>query len=306
MASFPFMKLYIADYLIDTQHLTTEEHGAYLLLIMNYFNTGKSLPDDDKKLAQICKLGPKRFKKVRANISQFFSRREGQLFHKRIEKEIAEICQTSDSRRYSAKKRWEKEKEKMDANAMQTHMQMHCKSNANGYANAMLIQITDKQIKDINEGSNNINVISAPQQKKDISPSSSLRDDVSVVFECWKEVMVHPEAKLNGKTGKKRIKFIQDALQDYSVRFLCEAIIGCSKTPHNMGDTNGVKYNNIELILRNSSNIERFHNHFVNPPTSKNKASGILGRNQSAIEEVFKQIDESEDVKRLENNYGSQ
>lgn len=82
-----WMPLYIGDYLRDTTRLTTEQHGAYLLLIMDYWTNGP-LPDDDAALAQVTRLQPSAWKKNRPALVRMFQVIDGEWHHKRIDEEI--------------------------------------------------------------------------------------------------------------------------------------------------------------------------------------------------------------------------
>jgi uncharacterized protein YdaU (DUF1376 family) len=83
-----WMPLYIGDYRADTSRLTTEQHGAYLLLLMDYWRNG-ALPDNDAVLAQITLLSPDAWAMQQASLKHFFKRENGLLVHARVEKELA-------------------------------------------------------------------------------------------------------------------------------------------------------------------------------------------------------------------------
>ena len=110
----PWMPLYVADYLRDTRKLTAAEHGAYLLLIMEYWTTG-SLPDDDKQLSRIVCMSAAEWKKAKPNVQGYFL--EGWMGHKRIDAELAKSADISSKRSASAKLKHSK----THANAEQEH-----------------------------------------------------------------------------------------------------------------------------------------------------------------------------------------
>ncbi len=108
-----WMPLYIGDYLSDTTRLTTEQHGAYLLLIMDYWMNGP-LPNDERTLAQICRLTFDAWSNSSSILRAFFEAKRGRLHHKRIdaEKEAAIILASkrADKAHAAAIARWSREK----------------------------------------------------------------------------------------------------------------------------------------------------------------------------------------------------
>ena len=82
-----WLPLYVGDYLRDTRDLNTLQHGAYLLLIMHYWQHD-ALPTDDARLAAIAGLPVAQWRRIREPVQAKFA--EGWR-HKRIEAELAKL-----------------------------------------------------------------------------------------------------------------------------------------------------------------------------------------------------------------------
>ncbi|MCR6671462.1 DUF1376 domain-containing protein [Devosia ginsengisoli] len=73
MAQFPALPLWTDAYLADTGHLTTLEHGAYLMLLMSMWRAGGDLPNDDRKLARFAKLTTPQWQRIKDTIMEFMT-----------------------------------------------------------------------------------------------------------------------------------------------------------------------------------------------------------------------------------------
>jgi uncharacterized protein YdaU (DUF1376 family) len=96
----PWMPLYVADYLADTAHLRAAESGAYLHLIMHYWQHG-GLPQDDRQLTAIARMSSAEWRRARGTLAAFFT--DGWK-HKRIEVEIEEAKAKYEARAKAGQK----------------------------------------------------------------------------------------------------------------------------------------------------------------------------------------------------------
>lgn len=101
MSAPPYMKLYVADYLADTAHLKTREHGAYLLLLMALWRAGGKLPADDKTLAAKALCTASEWLSLKPIILPFFRVSRGKITQKRLGAELAKyenkICKLKEA-----------------------------------------------------------------------------------------------------------------------------------------------------------------------------------------------------------------
>ena len=85
MAKFPALPLYTDAYLADTRHLTTEEHGAYLLLLICMWRApGCVLKDDNRLLSRMVGVSARRWVKLRPVLEDFFVISEGRWQQKKL------------------------------------------------------------------------------------------------------------------------------------------------------------------------------------------------------------------------------
>jgi len=98
MSERPFMQLYVSDFVGDTLQLSTEQIGAYMLILMAMWNAGGRLPDDDAKLARVARLSLKRWRAISVDLLSFFEREAGEIGHKRLTRELHKAQVKSEAR----------------------------------------------------------------------------------------------------------------------------------------------------------------------------------------------------------------
>jgi uncharacterized protein YdaU (DUF1376 family) len=92
------MPIYIGDYISSTTHLTAEQHGAYLMMMMTAWKMGGILPNDDDQLMAITKLSPERWEKSKSILFAFFLVSEMGLIQERLFNELSKARGITNAR----------------------------------------------------------------------------------------------------------------------------------------------------------------------------------------------------------------
>lgn len=105
-----WMPFFIADYLAETPRLSTLQHGAYLLLQLDYWRNGPP-PDDNNILSNISHLPIEQWLKERPILEKFFDIRGGTWRRPKLDKQLVEAIENrkrkSERASKAANARWE-------------------------------------------------------------------------------------------------------------------------------------------------------------------------------------------------------
>lgn len=119
MADYPALPLWTDAYLADTAHLTDDEHGRYLLLLITIWRAPDCrIPNDDMWLARRFRRSTDEVHTLFRPLIREFCQSDGNwISQKRLTKERSYVEKASKQRSDAAKARWNKEKRECERNA---------------------------------------------------------------------------------------------------------------------------------------------------------------------------------------------
>ena len=109
MADYPALPLWTDAYLGDTMHLSLEEHGAYLKLLMIAWRSPDcAIPDDDKRISTMLGITTKRWRySLRPVLAPFWTIKNGKFWtQKKLNKVRQDVEKMSQRQRDKANARW--------------------------------------------------------------------------------------------------------------------------------------------------------------------------------------------------------
>ncbi|MES1987496.1 MAG: YdaU family protein [Pseudomonadota bacterium] len=226
-----YYKKDIGKYAKKTGGLSMLEHGAYTLLMDAYYDRERA-PTKQEAIEWCWARTKQEIAAVEFVLSRFFTI-DGDVYKQQTAEEILSEYQSNCL--INKKIAIDRENRKRTNRAQVVNEQI---TNEHLITNQKL-EITNQKLKN-----------------KDISGKQVASVDVLSVFDYWKITMNHEKAKLD----HKREKAIKLRLKDgYSVSDMCAAVDGCKRSPYHMGKNDqATVYDDIELICRNATNVDKF------------------------------------------------
>jgi uncharacterized protein YdaU (DUF1376 family) len=201
-----WMPFFVGDYLSATGRLTTEQHGAYLLILLDYWKNGPP-PNDDAVLAQIVRMSPGAWKKAKPALIGFFEIRAGALVQKRVERERERAASVTEERSKAGKagaaKRWQSGKQK----------------NGKRIANAIGLPLANGQQNDgpsQSHSSSSEELIESSYEDLSAGPTSKPLTKQEVV-DAWQERMVPQGCPAIRKMTGQRERLLRARLKDSTI-----------------------------------------------------------------------------------------
>ena len=119
MAKFPHLPLWTDAYMADTLHLSHEEHGLYLMLLMTIWRSPDcKIPNDLEWVKRRLRATDQQMENLVKNLlDEFFTTTGNHITQKRLKEEYEYVRKKAKKNSASAKSRWQKEKQVCERSA---------------------------------------------------------------------------------------------------------------------------------------------------------------------------------------------
>ena len=96
----PYMPFYVADYIVDTRHLSLAQRGAYTDLLFMMWKAGGSLPNDDRALARMLGQSVHNWRTIKPEVAAlFYVSQDGTVLRqRRMDRELGHVAELSQKR----------------------------------------------------------------------------------------------------------------------------------------------------------------------------------------------------------------
>jgi uncharacterized protein YdaU (DUF1376 family) len=267
-----YYKRNIGDYHKKAGRLSILQHGAYTLLIDACYDR-EVFPTMEDAIDWVWASSEAEVDAVKFVLKKFFIEDGGVYIQSRIQEDLDKYHANALTNKRIAIEREKKKKKKKQTkgkvDSTKREQTVNEKANSSNEAPPNQEPLTKNQ---------------EPLTKNQLSNTSAkANNDILEVFNYWKEVMKKNNSSI---LNAKRTKALKDRFKEgYTVEQIKMAIVGCSMTPHNMGqNNNGKKYDDLELICRDGSNVERFAGNAQQ--AAPQKYSAVTERNINNIRDL--------------------
>lgn len=229
-------------YLADTQHLTLEEHGAYFkLLLIAWRSPHCALPDDDRRIATMLGITPKKWAALRPSVMAFWTRTEHGYEQKRLSKERAWVDEKSSKSRNSAHARWDR-----DAKPRPAGSQSFDDDRSGAETNEAAKSLKTGNTPDANAGAGAAAGAGAsgdappppPRKKKECSDEHSARAEIDEAFAAWNALRAELwPTKRDPQVTPERRKKLALRLAEHGLVGWLDAMSRIRGSPFLRGDT---------------------------------------------------------------------
>lgn len=274
-----FYKHHLGDYAAATVHLSWDEDCAYRRLMEQYYKREAPIPADVKEACRLARATtPAQKRAVEAVLREFFALESDGWHQKRCDEEINAASTQAQTNRRIAEEREARRRERIEhESSTKASDESSTNRPPDTSGEREPIQTPDSRLHKPDSKtpeeeltSPSVDLLTVVEPKRSTANGSKPgradkppSEPVALVFEHWRTVHGHPQAKLDDR----RRKLIAKALDIYSDADVCQSISGYKNSPHHMGQNDrATVYDDIELMLRDAKHIDAGLKFYAEPP----------------------------------------